>query len=92
MGGDKKPTEVRSKFTPTGNEQGGADVQPGGHPENENKDGGGAREQLEREEQLGSGDASNKDDSALDEQDHEGNVKEGAPGIFSALVGDGKEP
>lgn len=89
MGGDKKPTEVRSKFTPTGNEQGGADVQPGGHREQENE-GAGAREQLEKEEQLGSGDANTEDDPAVDE--HEGHAKEDAPGMFSALVGDGKEP
>lgn len=89
MGGDKKPTEVRSKFTPTGNEQGGADVQPGRHPQNENQNGG-AREQLEREEQLGSGDANTQDDTAVDES--EGRANEEAPRMYSALVGDGKEP
>ena len=90
MGGDKKPTEVRSKFTPAGNEQGGADVQRDGHPDNENK-GAGAREQLEKEEQLGSGDANTEADSPDDEDEHDGHAKEDAPGMFSALVGDGKE-
>jgi len=87
--GDKKPNEVRSKFTPTGNEQGGADVQPNGHRGNENE-GAGAREQLGREKQLGSRDSNAEDDRVVDEQ--EGHASEDAPGMFSALVGDGKEP
>lgn len=78
MGDNKQPNDPRSKFTPTGNEQGSAAVQRNGQentPDNR---------QLEREEKRGS-----LQDDARDgeHQDQQGD----APGIFSALVGDGKD-
>lgn len=88
MGSDKKPDEVRSKFTPTGNEQGSAAVQPDGHAENNDEDTD-ACQQLEREEQRGSQKTPEQNDTQLDDQEDRA---DDTPGLFSALVGDGKDP
>lgn len=88
MGSDKKPEESRSKFTPTADEQGSAAVQPARHRENNDEDTG-ARQQLERDEQHGSQKTPEQNDTELDDQEDRA---DDTPGLFSALVGDGKEP
>ena len=87
MATENTSNEKRSKFTPTGNEQGSAAVQSGGHPVDKESDTN--REKLEDEEQRTS-QGSQSEDSV--EQDPTDGQKDEERGIFSALVGDGKEP
>lgn len=81
MGNDKQ-ADGRSKFTPTGNEQGSAAVQPDGQEDTPDN------RELIREEQRG-GQADKQVDELPEEEHHD--QQGDAPGIFSALVGDGKD-
>ena len=84
MGNKHQPDGRRSNTTPTGNEQGSEAVQPDGHKDSGEAEAT-ARERLEKEEQRVTGQAHEPDDESPDRAS-------GSPGIFSALVGDGKEP
>ena len=86
MGDNKEPGGERSKFTPTGNEQGSSAVQPDPHEDGEEEEVS-KREELENEEQRGS----RKGDQHLEDQDDEEQRQPSeSSGIFSTLVGDGK--
>lgn len=82
----EKETGQRSKFTPTGNEQGSAAVQPGGHRENQKDDRNPAQDKTEAQSsadrQQPQGDAEADDPAGQQNTD--------SPGLFSALVGNGK--
>ncbi|MET0582119.1 MAG: hypothetical protein ABWZ08_09125, partial [Pseudoxanthomonas sp.] len=84
MGNNHQPEGKRSKFTPTGNEQGSEAVQPHGHKDSGEAEAT-ARERLEKEEQRVTEQTHQADDDKPDQDS--GNL-----GLFSALVGDGKEP
>jgi hypothetical protein len=79
MGNTRQPEGQRSKFTPTGNEQGSTAVQPDDQDDTPDS-----------RQSIGSGQRGSEADE-MQEEEHHGQ-QEDAPGIFSALVGDGKEP
>lgn len=77
--GNIRQTDQHSKFTPTGNEQGSTAVQPDGQDDTPD-----SRPPSGIEQRGG------KTDGMQEEEDHDRQKDE--PGIFSALVGDGKDP
>jgi hypothetical protein len=81
----EKETGQRSKFTPTGNEQGSAAVQPGGHRDNQKDDTNSAQDKTEVQ---GSADRQALQEAEAD--DPAGQQSTDSPGLFSALVGNGK--